>query len=45
MSAATYLLEYQDGELTAAGFVATLSSFVFALPLVVMAEAVATLTE
>jgi hypothetical protein len=45
MFLASYVLEYQDGELTLAGFLVTLSSFVIALPLVVMAEAVATLRE
>lgn len=45
MSAAEYLLKYQDGELTAVGFLVTAFSFVVTLPLVVMAEAVATLSE
>jgi hypothetical protein len=45
LSAAEYLLKYQDGELNAAGLLATVFAFFFALPLVVMAEAVATLSE
>lgn len=45
MSAAAYLLKYQDGQLNMAGLLVTLSSFVIALPIVVIAQAVATLSE